>query len=859
MKGQITFQELSEELYNYLVNLGVASGNPKFAGYKIQSKDIVITATENNQRVFIFNEDEDIINSSIKIVTLNTTFLSEDKYTISNNTLTLLDDGIEIGDNIRVLFVYLNIVIGEANPGSISEEFLSPELLNKINNKSDIWHTHKIATYEDTMIGVNDTDIITPAKLSSYAVNVIGYKNILPYKLLSSYTNYINTVDYSLLIDDNIYLYSGNIVYKYNVLSNEFTKLSDFPINITNKRGIYINNYIYFLSADNDIKAHYKYDIENDIYTDINIIPHSFTNGSLINYNKIIYMIGGLTESNKIYKYDTLNDTYTHVYDMPVNIYINNSIILDNIIYIVSKSHDNIPGYICKYDIENNIFENLIELTTFNDNSYSYVLYNDNGIYIISNETSYVYNIDKNDLLEITSPNIIDSHDINILYDSNNTFICDNNSIYSYSAPIINKSHNHSIEYIYNLRNELNDINRRIDDADHEHEIDDIFGLNDALDNKSDKNHKHIKAEEIDAIEGSDNEMYMTPYTVKVAFNNALDNINDTNSVMNKKITNEFISFLPIELSNGFSLSYDNEIHILCDNDDSGKMHYKFNGNKWISASILPFNKINAATVHNNEIHIIKAESSAAEKNHYRWNGSRWTIVSTTPYKTSNQTLISFNNELHLFGGDDNYLTHYKFINNEWVKDKDLPYEFLKGCAVVINNELHIISSKIDSYKAYHYKYSNGNWTNVSELPLYNNWTNAIVFDNEIYIFGNDDNLIADDIDASRFIYKFSTENNNWSFVNYAPYTPIGSSFVNHNNKVYILGGMENYSKLHYSVLPINKYIYYLPSKTKILLNKKSHKIITNLKEISNGYEVIMNGIVEFYNNDLNNDIHTII
>lgn len=863
MNGKITFQELSEELNQYLVNLGVATGNPKFAGYKIKSKDITLTAIEDNQKIFTFEEDEDIINSSINIVTINTVLLPEDKYTINNTSLTITDDGILIGDKIRILFIYLNIIIGEANPGSITEDFLDPELANKINNKSDKDHTHPIASFEDTMLGVNDTDIITPAKLHSYILNMLNKTDNKPYNILSILPEDITDISYFILNGDYLYIYSSNIVYKYNILSKIFTKLNNFPSSVNTKRIVNDNNgHFYFLSGDNDNKACYKYNIESDSYSTLSMIPYGFSNGSLVYKDNYIYMICGKTESNKIYKYSIENDSYEKVIDIPINIYNNNSILINNSIYIVSTSYDNLNGYICKFNLIDNSFKKLQDIPLgFELTSNLFTSYYDNYIYIITNNKSYKYNILDDVITETTSPNINNSL-INIINTNNiKSYMIIDNYLYDYMIPLNNESHLHSIEYIDGLRYELDYLDKRIDDANHNHYISDIYNLEDTLNKKSNVDHKHDKATEIDAIEGSDDYMYMTPYSVKIAVNNAINNMNYINGIVNNKYSNEFVSLLPEKLEDGFALSYDNEIHILLNNQTSpDSVHYKFNGYNWSSASILNTDKIISSTVHNNEIHVILGNTNISEKNHYRWNGSRWTIVSTTPYKTSGQIIISFNNELHLLGGIDSELSHYKFNGESWIRVGDLPYEFVEGCAIVFNNEIHILSSTIESGKNKHYKFNGTSWSEVSKLPLYENWKNAIVFGDSIYIFENTDDGKINNIDISSMIYRLNNNTNKWEYILNIPFKPSNSCFVNHDNKVYILGGdYEDINRLHVSLLPAFKYRYFLNSKTKILLDKSSHSIIRNLKEIENGYEVIGNGMVEFYNINSNNDIHTII
>lgn len=78
------------------------------------------------------------------------------------------------------------------------------------------------------------------------------------------------------------------------------------------------------------------------------------------------------------------------------------------------------------------------------------------------------------------------------------------------------------------------------------------------------------------------------------------------------------------------------------------------------------------------------------------------------PYNFTNGASAIYNNELHIFGGEDNPRAHYKWDGQEWVIVSILPYDFIKGSAEVIDNEIHLIGGINHLYD--HYVYDGDEW-----------------------------------------------------------------------------------------------------------------------------------------------------
>ena len=111
--------------------------------------------------------------------------------------------------------------------------------------------------------------------------------------------------------------------------------------------------------------------------------------------------------------------------------------------------------------------------------------------------------------------------------------------------------------------------------------------------------------------------------------------------------------------------------------------------------------------------------------------------MTNVPYAFEYGTVVLFNNEIHVVGGNGaSFKGHYKWNGTSWTSVSALPYNFYNGCAVVYNNEIHILGSGENSYYKYHYKWNGTSWSSVSALP-YNFYNGcAILNKGRIYLLG---------------------------------------------------------------------------------------------------------------------------
>ena len=122
---------------------------------------------------------------------------------------------------------------------------------------------------------------------------------------------------------NNVY---KNTMYKYDTLTNTYTKLTNLPYSAY---GISIISYetdIYIFGGRNNgstcYNYAYKYDTLSDIYTKLTNMPASIGQTGIARVGTNIYIIGGSINGggqvSSVYKYDILTDTYTTLEPLPI-------------------------------------------------------------------------------------------------------------------------------------------------------------------------------------------------------------------------------------------------------------------------------------------------------------------------------------------------------------------------------------------------------------------------------------------------------------------------------------------------------------------------------------------------------------
>lgn len=147
-------------------------------------------------------------------------------------------------------------------------------------------------------------------------------------------------------------------------------------------------------------------------------------------------------------------------------------------------------------------------------------------------------------------------------------------------------------------------------------------------------------------------------------------------------------------------------------------------------------------------IYVIPDNSDVLKK--YEPKKTAFIDVAKLPYKIDvhETSLVSFNNELHLLGGDDELLrSHYKWDGESWKIASELPFDFCDGLAIVYNNEIHIIGSSpigfivnpaesIPNFINSHYKWDGETWKKASNLPYITWGCTGFVMNSKLHICG---------------------------------------------------------------------------------------------------------------------------
>ena len=172
------------------------------------------------------------------------------------------------------------------------------------------------------------TDIYMLGCYGSY-----GYTDSYKYNTLTNTYTKLANVPYRCyngsvaIVDTNIYIFrslengNGNKAYKYDILTNTWTKISDVPNSTYYSCAAAVSTDIY-LFGGSSTRNSYKYDTLTDTWYSIGNSPIIFQESSAVAIGTNIYILGtsaSTANSNRIYKYDTLTDTYTQLSNIPFN------------------------------------------------------------------------------------------------------------------------------------------------------------------------------------------------------------------------------------------------------------------------------------------------------------------------------------------------------------------------------------------------------------------------------------------------------------------------------------------------------------------------------------------------------------
>ena len=168
----------------------------------------------------------------------------------------------------------------------------------------------------------------------------------------------------AVTIGTNIYLFGGSggltKAYKYDTLTNSYTRLSNIPYISGGGSATIIGTDIYmFGSSDSSCRYNaYKYNTLSDSYTQLANIPYAFTYGSVVALGSNIYLFGSniTTAGNKYaYKYNISTNTYTRLSDIPRNFYSGSAVLVKTAAFVLGGSPD--KRGVSAFGLENTSYE----------------------------------------------------------------------------------------------------------------------------------------------------------------------------------------------------------------------------------------------------------------------------------------------------------------------------------------------------------------------------------------------------------------------------------------------------------------------------------------------------------------------
>ncbi len=157
-------------------------------------------------------------------------------------------------------------------------------------------------------------------------------------------------------IGNNIYLFGShqslyNQAYKYDIAEDTYTKLKDIPYYFYDGNAVAIGTDIYLFGSKYKTssiyvysKYTYKYDTLTNTYTKLTDIPQQFYDGSAIVIDTNIYLLGGNSGSinpKYTYQYDTLTNSYTQLTDIPYPFYNGSAVAIGTDIYLLGGENTN--------------------------------------------------------------------------------------------------------------------------------------------------------------------------------------------------------------------------------------------------------------------------------------------------------------------------------------------------------------------------------------------------------------------------------------------------------------------------------------------------------------------------------------
>ena len=137
---------------------------------------------------------------------------------------------------------------------------------------------------------------------------------------------------------------------------------------------------------------------------------------------------------------------------------------------------------------------------------------------------------------------------------------------------------------------------------------------------------------------------------------------------------------LPNSMSVVDCVVFGNDMHIF-----GATSHYKWDGTDWVSVSTLPVSLSSGrVVVYDNKLNLLC-------QGHYEWDGTDWSVASTIPAVFDDAVVM---NDIYLIGCGNDKDQSYIWDGTEWTEDKQLFIPLINGKAVIYNNAIYCIGGK---------------------------------------------------------------------------------------------------------------------------------------------------------------------
>lgn len=220
-------------------------------------------------------------------------------------------------------------------------------------------------------------------------------------------------------VGTEIFIFGGynnaNKAYKYDILTNTYTKLSDIPYGFANGIAVTDNSNIYLVGGTNAAPKYiYKYNIASDTYEKMTDLEYQFYAGAGCLINSEIYLFTySMTSGVAVFKYNILNGQSTELQNFssfPIKLDYGAGINIGTNMYLFGGMSNRTLAY--KYDITTNTYEKLADIPY--ECYQSAICTDGSNIYLFGgtnkySQKAYKYNIVDNQYIQLTDiPNVFD-------------------------------------------------------------------------------------------------------------------------------------------------------------------------------------------------------------------------------------------------------------------------------------------------------------------------------------------------------------------------------------------------------------------------------------------------------------------